>query len=175
MTDRAPQWCKIMVVNKILNMNKYEYIFWIDADAFFNKHEHKLEDIILQDPESDIIICDDIINSGKQDTVNSGTFFVKCSEWSKDYFKMIWNYQGDFLYDHFHEQTIIEQSIENNTMDARSHIVIKPCKMFNTIIIEQLNDDSLKNNFVIHLMAMPNEFRIEYITNWIKNNPEIMT
>jgi len=173
MTDRSPQWCKVEVVNKILDMNKYDYIFWIDADAFFNKHQDKLEDFILQDPEHDIIICDDIINSSKENTVNSGTFFVKCSEWSKGYFKMLWNYKGNLLYDYFHEQSVIEKTIENNTMDAKSRIIVNPSTYFNTVINVQLNDGSLENNFVIHLMGMSSEFRINYITNWIENHKEL--
>ena len=35
MHDRAPQWCKIACINKLLNhsLTHYDYIFWIDADA----------------------------------------------------------------------------------------------------------------------------------------------
>ncbi len=168
MIDRAPQWCKIKVVNELLKLDKYDYLFWIDADAFFNKKEQKLETIINDDLDNgvnDVIICDDIMNSGKENTLNSGTFFVKCTDWSKDFFTMLWAYSGKYSYEYFHEQTMIENYIKDNIMNAKEHISIKPCRLFNTEINVQLNDGSIYDNFIIHLMVMPTDFRVNFINN----------
>ena len=173
MTDRAPQWCKIDVINILLDKEKYnyDYLFWIDADAFFNIHSARLETFITdtdtqQDTEKNIIICDDIPNSRRKNTVNTGTFFVKCNNWSRNFFKSLWNYKGDYLYKHFHEQTIMEYYIDNDIMNAKQHIDIKPCRAFNTDI-NQLTDGSIHDNFIIHLMAMPQDFRVKFMNNWI--------
>lgn len=174
MTNRAPQWCKIKVINKLLALDKYDYLFWIDADAFFNKKDIKLETFINEDPSKDVIICDDIMNSGREFTLNSGTFFVKCSEWSKEFFQKVWDYDGDYLYNHFHEQTIIENYIKDNIMDASKHIVIKPCRAFNTEITVQLNDGTIYDNFIIHLMAHPSEFRVKFITELNNKNDNLI-
>lgn len=160
MTDRAPQWCKIKVINTLLSENKYDYLFWIDADAFFNKSEQPLR--ITSD--KDIIICDDIVNSGKLNTINTGTFFVKCSDWSKTFFKELWNYNGPYLYRPFHEQTIMEHYIDSN----REHFEIRPCIEFNTEINKQLKDETIYDNFVIHLMALSAEFRFNFINNYYR-------
>lgn len=171
MKDRAPQWCKIDVINRLLDendINKYEYLFWIDADAFFNKHDVRLETFIT-DSEKNIIICDDVPNSGKENTINTGTFFVKCNDWSKKFFKDLWNYDGEYLYKHFHEQTMIEHSINDNIMDAKKYIEVKPASTFNSDI-NQIYDGSVKDTFLIHLMALSSEFRVEYINNWMKEN-----
>ena len=166
MTDRAPQWCKIKVINELLNDSKYDYLFWIDADAYFNKKEIKLESFINEDIDKNIIICDDIVNSGKDNTINSGTFFVKCTDWSKEFFKKIWEYSGKYRYDYFHEQTIIENYLKDNIMECRSHIVIKPCRYFNTEINLQLLDNSIHDNFIIHLMGKSSEFRVDFINKY---------
>ena len=167
---RAPQWCKIQVVNDLLSRDKYDYIFWIDADAYFNKHDIPLEDMVSRHPDKDVIICEDNINSGKSNTVNSGTFFVKCSPWSKAFFADVWNYEGIYRQAHFHEQTVMEQYINQNIMDAKQHILVKPCRTFNSIINVQIADGTLKDNFIIHLMAMKKDVRIEYMTKWLDSN-----
>lgn len=166
MSDRAPQWCKIQVINELLATNKYSYLFWIDADAFFNKHEIPLEEFIT--PGKNIIVCDDIVNSGKPDTLNSGTFFVKCNKWSKKFFKQLWDYKGEYLYKYFHEQTILEHYLKNNLMNARKYIKVEPATLFNTEITVQLKDNSIHDNFIIHLMAMPADFREKFMKKWLE-------
>lgn len=172
MTDRSPQWCKVKVVNECLEYN-YDYLFWIDADAFFNKHTIKLEEIINQDLDKNIIICDDIANSGRNNTLNSGTFFVKCNDWSKQFFKTLWEYDGNYKYDYFHEQTMIEKYLDDNFMDSQRYISVRPAREFNTEINVQLNDNSIYDNFVIHLMGHTKDFRVQFINNWLQNNYEL--
>lgn len=169
MSDRAPQWCKISVINELLSLNKYEYLFWIDSDAFFNKHDIKLENIINNDKDKEIIICDDNKNSGRKNTINTGTMFVKCSEWSKEFFKSIWNYKGKYLYDPFHEQKIMEDFIFEKIMDSHLKIGVKPANLFNSEYA-LLEDSAIKNNFIIHVMSKPENYRIEYVKKWMKNN-----
>lgn len=171
MTDRAPQWCKIDVINRLLNendINQYDYLFWIDADAFINKHDIPLETFIT-DMNKNIIICDDVPNSGKENTINSGTFFVKCNDWSKEFFKKLWDYNGEYLYKYFHEQTMMEYYINENIMDAKKYIEVKPASTFNSDI-NQIYNGSGKDTFLIHLMAMSRDFRVEYINNWMKEH-----
>jgi hypothetical protein len=169
MTDRAPQWCKIKVINILLNENKYDYIFWIDSDAYFNDHNIKLEDII-KTTNKDIIICEDNVNSARKDTVNSGTIFVKCTDWSKKFFDLLWNYKGKYLYDYFHEQTMIENFIKENKIDCKDHIEIKPSRTFNSEINLQLGQKNLDDNFIVHLMTKDKKFRIDYMNKWLKRN-----
>ena len=170
MTDRAPQWCKISVINELLSLNKYDYLFWIDSDAFFNNHDVKLENIINNDKSKQIIICDDIKNSGgRKNAINTGTIFIKCSEWSKKFFKLLWNYKGMYLYDAFHEQKVLEDFIDKKIMECQLKITIKPSNLFNTDYY-LLDEPQIKNNFIIHVMSKPENYRIEYIGKWIKNN-----
>lgn len=170
MTDRSPQWCKIDVINTLLNKKyDYDYLFWIDADAFFNIQSIPLETFIT--PNKNIIICDDIPNSGRKNTINTGTFFVKCNDWSRELFKSLWNYKGDYLYKHFHEQTLLEYYINNNINNIQQYIDIKPCRSFN-MDINQLNDGTVYDNFIIHLMATSQQFRIKFMKDWILTGPK---
>ena len=173
MTDRAPQWCKIKVIEKILNENDYKYIFWIDSDAFFNDHNIKIQDIIGNNIDKDVIICDDYVNSGidSEIKVNTGTIIIKCTPWSKKFFNLLWNYKGIYLYTHFHEQKVLEEFIKKNVMNCKQKILIRPCVEFNSEINHQINNNTLENNYVIHLMTLDTETRISYMKDWfIRNN-----
>lgn len=175
MTDRAPQWCKILVVNTLLESNYYDYLFWIDADAYFNKQEITLESIIKTDINKNIIICKDIVNNSSKYSValNTGTFFVKTTEWSKNFFKLMWNYKGEYLYKPYHEQTIMEQFLDEDIMDVKNNISIKESTLFNSEINE-LNSDSINDRFIIHLMAQNKTTRINNMSYWPKYKPFII-
>ena len=160
MQDRAPQWCKVKVIKELLAINKYSYIFWIDADAFFNKMNRKLESIIALDPNKDLYVCDDRPNSGKQNTVNTGTLLVKASDWSKKFANEWYEYHGKFLYEPFHEQSVLDHYI--NYTDESSHIHVAKTTDFNSCA--GCSVESQKNEFIIHLMARSPKYRIDYIT-----------
>lgn len=166
-TDRAPQWCKIEVINQLLENPKYDYLFWIDADAFFNKFDTRIEHIINQVPDKHLCVCDDIKNSGKPDTINTGTLLVKNSDWSKKFFKQVWNYDGQYRYDYFHEQTVIQNQVKSNSKE----IQVFPATDFNTAVHE-IGQPIIYDRFVIHLMGSPKEFRVDFLSKWLEKNPD---
>ena len=169
--NRAPQWCKIEVINELLQKNRYKYLFWIDSDAFFNKHDMKIEDIINNDSDKNIIICNDDINNGNEDknriTVNTGTIIVKCNEWSKNFFKLLWDYETEYRFVHFHEQTVLENFIKLNILNCKKYVAVKDGKLFNSEINQQLYDETLYNNYVVHLATLDETSRINHMKNWL--------
>ena len=170
LNDRAQQWCKVKTINDLLQKNiDYDYIFWIDSDAFFNNFNKSLDSIIDKYTDKDIIICDDIPNSGKKNTINTGTMFIKCSEWSKQFCNEWFNYEGEFLHTHYHEQSVLENYINNDINDFKKHIKIYPTKTFNSDANE-LNEYKKTDDLIIHLMARTPEIRVYYIQKWMKDN-----
>ena len=93
---------------------------------------------------------------------------MKCSDWNKKFFKLLWDYKGEYLYNAFHEQKVLENFIEEKIMDCNSKISVKPSNLFNTDYY-LLEDPVIKNNFIIHVMSKPESYRIEYMSKW-KNN-----
>lgn len=59
---------------------KYDYIVWVDMDAFFVNHDILIEDIINKNPNKDIYYCDD---PGSHQ-LNSGVLIFKNSRRSMD-------------------------------------------------------------------------------------------
>jgi hypothetical protein len=168
MKDRSPEWSKIKVIMDLQNENKYDYIFWIDADAIFNIHDIDFMEFVRQNPNSDILICDDNPNSGKDNTINTGTILIKCTGWTKAFFKKIWDHTGEFLYNNFHEQTVMLDLFNANVMNARKHVKVLPTNTFNSAW-HLINEGKL-DMFVLHIMKSSTDVRRSIMMKWIEKN-----
>jgi len=174
MKDRQAQWLKIKVLHHVLNVERekyghYKYFFWIDCDAFFHKHDVSLESQFLESfPEKDLLICDDVENNANPNNnlVNTGTICVKQSKWSQTFFQTLFEYNGIFLHEPFHEQTVMNQMILRNDLDVQNHLMVFKGTLFNSYYW-QIRDKTLEDNFIIHLMATSPTFRQEYMKQWI--------
>jgi hypothetical protein len=147
-------WSKLDAIKKTLFNNDYDYIFWIDSDAFFNNHDIQLENFITT---YDMYICDDLPNNlpGQHCIVNTGTMLIKNTKYMQDFINIWLNYDGPYNYQPYHEQTILDYMIKNNIFNCENKIKIYKANTFNSIIYEFHNDD-----FIIHMMDMDEQNRI---------------
>ena len=86
--NRHPAWCKFYYLGKVISLKKYDYVMWIDADAFFCNDEMKIEDWISNE-KSNIFICRDAgftINQfmDNKHLVNTGAMIFKNTDWSEN-------------------------------------------------------------------------------------------
>lgn len=101
--DREIQWNKILMILKYLNLFKYDYLVWIDADIFIMNDKIPLESFIYRLMNDKHIMYSQ--DSGNW--VNNGVIFIKNTIDSINFFKETWNHtdqicreQGsmDYLY-----------------------------------------------------------------------------
>ena len=85
LSDRHPGWEKFLYIDKVLNETDYDWVFWVDYDAFIINSDIRIENFIHED--KDLVICHDDIG------INSGVELVKNSEWSKWLYKDAWDYE----------------------------------------------------------------------------------
>ena len=85
--NRHPAWCKLYyILNMMENNNSYDYVMWIDADAFFCNNKLKIENWIEKSDNKKIIISRDPGYSLEQymknpECLNSGVMIFKnCDE-----------------------------------------------------------------------------------------------
>jgi hypothetical protein len=154
--DRAPQWDKILAILELMKEN-YDYILWIDSDAYFNDHSKKLNEIFDFEGNYNIHISSDkpygIYN------VNTGIMLIKNTIWSKKFLQRIWDCDDeDYLYKAYHEQTIFDNLYIDNEMDAKNNVKIYDSYIFN-------NNNPTSNSFIIHMMQSPEYVRIYYSIN----------
>jgi len=145
-------WSKLDAIKKTLP--NYDYVFWIDSDAFFNNHDIPLENFITT---YDMYICDDLPNNlpGQHCLVNTSTMLIKNTKYMQDFIDIWLKYDGIYNYEPFHEQTILDYMIKNNSFNCENKIKIYKAKTFNSIIYDFHKDD-----FVIHMMGMDEPSRI---------------
>lgn len=66
---------KVEKVGKFLPL--FDWVFWLDDDAFIMKRDVRLETFIDQSPEATLIVCESPINEGKWTWLSSGNFLLR--------------------------------------------------------------------------------------------------
>ena len=152
--ERHPAWCKLHYILEMLKQN-YDYVFWIDADAFFCNFDIKIEDWIV--PYKNLILGRDAGANFSQWNkykylINSGVMIFKNTEWSKKILEFIMHFNK---FKKFHTEPTWEQVAFRRCL-KNDHYSIKSC----THIITNLKFNSNTNNlehfiknqgFIVHL------------------------
>jgi hypothetical protein len=107
--NRHPAWSKILAVLECLNDVKYDWIWWISADAFIANDKVELTSIINKYSKYDIIFTDQKYRCN----VNSGSMIIKRSEFSISFFKDVYNNKN---VDPFKQACCWEQDSINNLL-----------------------------------------------------------
>ena len=136
-------------------IDKYDYIFWIDADAFFVNFSKKIESFIK--PNKNFIATID------KEYLNTGVFIVKCCDEIKNVFKKVLS-EGPTLQHPFPDAKILMDYFqkEDSTWD-----IINPQYLLNSYKYElygKIHDDGEYKegeSIVLHFPGMPYSKRIE--------------
>jgi hypothetical protein len=159
--DRTYHWYKIKLLIEQLEKNQYEYVMFIDIDAFFTKNDYDIIDILKKYSKYDLIGTEDF---DTKMILNTGVLIFKNTEWSLNFLKKIWN-NGDSLFNgkykkiRWHEQYIIDITLTNSLLDKEK-----------TIILKREGNNILNNNFLqcgktLIYHACSNEFCKKNIKN----------
>lgn len=77
-------------VEKLIKfVDLFDYIFWIDDDAFFTNFSQPLEPFIKKGKKSDLIYCASPKNNGIWTYISSGNFFLKNTRKTKDFLRAV--------------------------------------------------------------------------------------
>lgn len=157
-TDRIVGWERIQIICDFID--KYDYIFYFDCDCLIMNHNIKIENLI--DENYDFQIAKNSISKG-WDGVNTGTFIVKCSQWSKEFFNKLNNKQEWFHKWCFEQAAIIDELA--NSEDVRNHTKIENCRKLNAFHHVWYDvDDFQFGDFIIHDAGTSNNHRFKLFT-----------
>ena len=84
-SDRPPAWNKILIMQKILDSGKYDFVFWIDSDAVIVGKEDICNEIV---DGKDFYLVKHFVKG--RDAPNTGVVLLRNSKWSKDFLKTVW-------------------------------------------------------------------------------------
>ena len=112
--NREIQWTKILLIQKFLNLDTYDYLVWIDADIIILNPEITLESFIDRLMNNkDVMYSKDVGG-----WVNNGVIFIKNTDFSKEYFKESWNHTNEIC----REQGSMDMLYRYNWNNAQNHI-----------------------------------------------------
>lgn len=80
-TKHTHYFSKIDKISKFLDL--FDWVFWIDDDAFFTNFDYDLSKVVAEYPNADFIFCKSPVNEGQWTFLSSGNFFVRNTKTSR--------------------------------------------------------------------------------------------
>ena len=161
-SNRHPAWERIPLILKYIN--DYDYVMWIDADAFLYNDANNIVDIINDNRNYHFIFSNDIYNNN----INTGVYIVKNSQYSIDFLTR-WLYDEDLYknnkYPHWWDQGVLIEMFNQNILDIKNN-----CIIFDYGVLQHFYaEEKLPNKpFIFHLAGQSSESRINHSLKYIK-------
>jgi hypothetical protein len=142
--NRHPAWERVPLL--LDNISNYDYLIWIDADAFFYNDANNIIDIINNNSNVNFIFSNDINNNN----INTGIMIVKNSQYSIDFLTK-WAYNEQLYinnrYPYWWDQGVLVSMINQNILDIKQHFIT-----YNYGILQHFfTNDKLENTYIYHL------------------------
>jgi len=169
LSDRKPHWERIPLIQKILDENNYDYVVWIDSDAFFRLDNSILLEDIITKYNKDIIFSADVFSAFQKKRgikehssfINSGIFILKNTMNVK---KILNFWSGEECFnkriDQFQDQGCIRYSHKINIYDLKNISVILPVGILQSF---DPNNKKYNDSLIIHLAGKNEIDRVKII------------
>ena len=150
--NRHPAWESVPLMYK--NLDNYDYLIWIDADAFFYIDGSDLTQFIKDYPTSDFIFSWDYSKPEISPTeINTGIYIVKNTSFSKKFLKN-WAFNEE-LYENNSmkyrwDQGVLNDMVCQNVMNIKEHSSVVTYGVLQHFYKEELNNLP-KKPFVYHM------------------------
>lgn len=159
--DRHPAWERLPLILK--HISNYDYIIWVDADAFFYLDAKNIVDVI--DSRYNFIFSEDH-NVDNRSTINTGVLIIKNNQYSIDFISK-WAYDENLYknnpYDCWWDQGVLINMHNNNDLDIRNKSTI-----LSYGILQHFYDHDKQNAFAYHLAGRSNEERFKKSKQYFK-------
>jgi hypothetical protein len=167
LNNRHSAWERLpLIIDNLLN---YDYLIWIDADAFFYNDAGNVMDIINQNPNVHFIFSNDLGNGN----INTGVFIVKNSKYSLNFLTK-WLYDEDLYvnnpYPGWWDQGVLIDMFNKNIFEIQQNSI----HLDYGVLQHFYDHDKVSNQtYVYHLAGRPGYRRYEISKNYWEyiNNP----
>ena len=155
--NRHSAWDRLPLL--LDNITKYDYLMWIDADAFFYNDANNICDIINNNIDAEFIFSNDFGDKN----INTGFLIIKNSQYSIDFLTK-WAYDEELYnnnpYPLWWDQGVLIDMFNKNILDIKTKSILIDygiLQHFNQHELTQLNSKP----YVFHLAGKSNDFRFE--------------
>jgi len=178
MSDRHPAWARVYYAGQ--NMHMYDYMLYIDGDAFVYNQEIKVEDLVnkyFSDDQTIFLFARDqkLMNAVFHcNRPNAGVFLIKCCDAAKSLINDWWKVPNDEYYSDKYIKDTGRYLDHKDTLDSHPYEQLAlwflrdryPNAFRFTDIYRELN--GLDGRFVRHLMQVPDKIRVRILQEYIK-------
>jgi hypothetical protein len=161
---RSSHWERLPLL--LNNISKYDYLIWIDSDAFFYNDSNNILDIINNNMNVNFIFSNDIGNNN----INTGFFIVKNTQYSIEFLTK-WAYD-DNLYKisqakkRWNDQELLIHMYNNNILNIQKNSV-----QYKYGILQHFyENDKLDKTFILHLAGRNNDIRHKISKKYFDTN-----
>ena len=182
--DRSPHYERLPLI--LNNLEKYDYIIWIDADAHFDLNSNDISVLIDKYSNYNFILSGDIddnnkenksINRQKSSIINSGVMIVKNSKYSKKVIKHWVNSDELLKKKHkFHDQGIIRLYMAENINNFNKETIVLQYGVIQRFFGKKYSNYISKfpylssyKPYIMHYGEYNNE-RLKHITKYYNNH-----
>jgi len=149
--DYLPGWNKIPFI--LDNLNKYDYVMWVDDDAGFVRFDENIFEYCLDLLKEDksLVICKDF------NGINSGVMFIKSNEFSKHLFATIWKNRKLYKDNHHGHPGIMEQPAIIDMCNIYTEDVVigdgKKINSYDKCYAKSLVNQRNENSVILHIAS----------------------
>lgn len=104
-SKRHPGWDKILLLKEAIQSNKFDYVVWIDNDAFITNDQIRFDVICDEFKDKNLIVCRDndslnftslnenidFTNLPNLRLINTGVFILKANDWAFQFLEEVWD------------------------------------------------------------------------------------
>ena len=162
-----PTWERLPLI--LHYIQDYDYLIWIDADAFFYKDAINIIEIIQQNIDVPFIFSNDIGDKN----INAGFFIVKNSDYSIEFLNK-WAYDAELYKNipipHWQDQSVLISMIDQNILDINNNHISYPYGILQYFGYEH---EQLENNwkpFILHMAGRSFEKRVDVSNKYYINH-----
>lgn len=183
--SRPVPWSKIKAVSNLLVDSRYDWVVWIDDDIYITNPNIRLEYFIKKcSPQTNCILSSHKEFNQQYIDVNSGLFFIKNTQWSKDFLQHVWdigNYRYNQATGSFWEQSAISELLGTPEYKDSVCIAKLPARTIQSFITLVRKGDMgdygqwQPGDFAAHLAGAGEFSRVYIMQQFAKNFSEYPT
>ena len=179
--ERPYAWNKIQILLNEIKNSDFDYILWIDADAYFNRYDIDIAEEIEENKDIYLVkhYCEVHKGSHYDNTklailrINTGVLLMKCCLNNEEFLKKVWRKEEYINHDWWEQAAIMDifgfkSELNGNLNDNKGNsLYLKSLKFmsnkWNSIPSNYDLSMEKQNPCIIHLAGMTIKNRVDYL------------
>ena len=199
LSNRHPGWDKILLLKEVISTKNYDYVVWVDNDAYITNQEIRFDFMCSVDKNLKLILSSEDTNRDIKTLdknldynllhnlriINTGVMIFKSDEWSVNFLNSVWYTKSNTNKGiEFSHKEIVDNNFNYDYWPFEQgpiHIALSKSnnenyKIVNSEILNKFKVSHKKHNFICHFVGegSNSESIKNYIENLTNHNEKIL-